>query len=82
MYYLHSRDGLEIDLAIEQGEYLHLFEIKSSMTITPKHANSLSRMVNDLETKIKTAAIISCSDDNFVVKRKIINYSWKNILAV
>ena len=36
MYYLRSRDGLEVDLLIELGDKLHLFEIKSSMTITPK----------------------------------------------
>ncbi|PKP54778.1 GTP-binding protein, partial [Candidatus Atribacteria bacterium HGW-Atribacteria-1] len=32
MYYLRSRDGLEVDLVIEIGGFLHLFEIKSSMT--------------------------------------------------
>lgn len=82
MYYLRSRDGLEVDLVIERGENLHLFEIKSSMTITPKHAISLKKMMGDLGSRIKTAAIISCSDDNFVVKENIVNYGWKNILAV
>jgi len=28
------------------------------------------------------ASIISCSDDNFMVKDNIINYNWKNILTV
>jgi len=82
MYYLRSRDGLEVDLVIEQGEDLHLFEIKSSMTITPQHAISLKKMIGDLGSRIKTAAIISCSDDNFVVKENIVNYGWKNVLAL
>jgi len=81
MYYLHSRDGLEIDLVIEQRGELHLFEIKSSMTITPKHASSLQRIINDLGAKVKTSAIISCSEENFVISGNILNYSWKNILA-
>jgi len=31
---------------------------------------------------LQTAAIISCSDDNFIVKDNIANYNWKNILTV
>ena len=82
MYYLRSRDGLEVDLVIEIGGFLHLFEIKSSMTITPKHITSLKRLANDLSSRVKTAAVISCSNDNFIVKNKINNYNWKNILTV
>ena len=82
MYYLRSRDGLEVDLVIEVEGSLHLFEIKSSMTITPKHITSLRRMANDLGSRVKTAAIISCSEDNFIVKDNIINYGWKNVLMV
>lgn len=82
MYYLRSRDGLEINLVIELSGKIHLFEIKSTMTITPKHATSLMRMTDTLASNIKTAAIISCSKDNFVVKGNIVNYGWKNVLAV
>ncbi|HIE15108.1 TPA: DUF4143 domain-containing protein [Candidatus Bathyarchaeota archaeon] len=82
MYYLRSRDGLEVDLVIEIRGKLHLFEIKSSMTITPEHTVSLKKMVDDLGSRIEAAAIISRSEDNFAVKGNIINYSWKNVLAV
>ncbi|NOZ64877.1 MAG: ATP-binding protein [Caldiserica bacterium] len=82
MYYLRSRDGLEIDLAIEREGKLHLFEIKNTMTITSKHALGLIRMMNSLTADIETAAIISCSEENFVVKGSIINYGWKNVLGV
>jgi predicted AAA+ superfamily ATPase len=82
MYYLRSRDGLEVDLVIEIGGFLHLFEIKSSMTITSKHVTSLKRLANDLGSRVKTAAVISCSDDNFIVKENITNYNWKNTLTV
>jgi predicted AAA+ superfamily ATPase len=81
MYYLHTRDGLEVDLVLEQEGKLHLFEVKSAMTITTKHSNSLKRMKNELGSQIETAAIISCSDENFMVKEDITNYSWKNILG-
>ena len=82
MYYIRSRDGLEVDLVIEIGGKLHLFEIKSSMTITSKHAMSLKKTANDLGSKVKSAALISCSDDNFTVRDGITNYSWKNIITV
>ncbi|MBU1262459.1 ATP-binding protein [bacterium] len=81
LYYLRSRDGLEIDLVIEQGGKLHLFEIKSTMTITPKHAVSLSRLMEELGGDVASAGIISCCEENFVIKGNIINYSWKNILT-
>ena len=74
MYYLRSRDGLEVDLVIEQAEGLHLFEIKSAMTITSRHATGLKRMVEDFSSRIKTAAIISCSEKNFIVTKNIVNY--------
>lgn len=82
MYYLRSRDGLEIDLVIELGGKLHLFEIKSTMTITPKHAVPLSRLMEALGADVASAGIISCSEDNFVIKGNIVNYGWKNVLTV
>jgi len=82
LYYLRSRDGLEIDLVIELAGALHLFEIKSTMTITPKHAVSLNRLIKELDVDVASAGIISCSEENFVIKGNIINYGWKNILTV
>lgn len=81
MYYLRTRDGLEVDLVLELGQKLHLFEIKSAMTILPKHAASLLRIAGDLRSSIKTSAIISTSPDSFLLKDRIYNYNWKNILG-
>ncbi|MGB9630270.1 MAG: ATP-binding protein, partial [Thermodesulfobacteriota bacterium] len=47
LYYLRTRDGLEIDLIIEIGQKLHLFEIKSAMTILPRHASSLIKIAGE-----------------------------------
>lgn len=82
MYYLRSRDGLEIDLVIEVGQKLHLLEIKSAMTIFPAHTSSLSRAIADLKASVETTAIISQSPHNFRLKGNICNYSWKNILGI
>jgi len=82
MYYLRTRDGLEVDLVVELGEKLHLFEIKSAMTIFPKHASSLLKISSDLKSSVKISAIISTSPDNFQVKNGIYNYNWKHILGV
>lgn len=80
MYYLRSKDGLEIDLVVENKGKLHLMEIKSAMTITSKHALSLRQIKDELKTKIGSATIISCTEDNFIVQNGITNYSWKNVL--
>jgi len=81
MYYLRTRDGLEVDLVLELGQKLYLFEIKSAMTILPKHASSLSRIASELKSVVRTSAVISTSSDNFHLTRGIDNYSWKNILG-
>ncbi|MGA1826580.1 MAG: ATP-binding protein [bacterium] len=81
MYYLRSRDGLEIDLVIESGGKIHLFEIKATMTVVPKHTVHLRRIQEALGLEVNTAAVISCSKDNFLIEGSIGNYSWKNILV-
>lgn len=82
LYYMRTRDGLEVDLLLELGQRLYLFEIKSTMTILPKHAFSLIRIAKELKTKVDTGAIISMSLDNFHVIGGMNNYSWKNILGI
>ncbi|MBI4668758.1 MAG: ATP-binding protein [Elusimicrobia bacterium] len=80
LYYLRSRDGLEVDLVIDWGGGLHLFEIKSASTITPKHAVSLKHLKDQLLGQVKTAAVISCSPSNGTLGRGIAHYGWQNIL--
>lgn len=81
MYYLRTQDGLEVDLVLERGNELHLFEIKSSMTITSKHAFSLAKATGDLKGAVKSATLISASEGNFPVKEGIYNFNWQNILG-
>lgn len=81
MYYLRSRDGLEADLVIEHAGKLHLFEIKSAMTIVPRHASSLMKLKRDLKNAVATASIISATEDNFNLTDGIVNYGWNNVLV-
>ena len=81
IYYLRSRDDLEIDLVIEMAGNLHLFKIKSAMTITPKHAVSLQRIARELGNIVKTQAIISCAQDYFRIKGEVMNYNWRKALS-
>ncbi|MFH1414731.1 MAG: ATP-binding protein [Elusimicrobiota bacterium] len=80
MYYLKTRDNLEIDLVIERDGKIHIFEIKSSMTITPKHASSLIRLKKELGSRIGATGIISNTDTNFTIQQDMQNFSWKNLL--
>ncbi|MBI4656227.1 MAG: ATP-binding protein [Elusimicrobia bacterium] len=82
MYYLRTQDGLEVDLCVEKGHELHLFEIKSAMTITHRHASSLVRAMADLKGVVKSASLVSGSDDNFSLRPGVVNFSWRNILGV
>jgi len=82
MYYLRTRDGLEIDLVIENNQKLHLFEIKSGMTITTKHAQPLFHLKNDLEDQIETAMVLSNTSENCLLKKEINSYNWMHILGL
>ncbi len=79
MYYMKTRDGLEIDLVIELNQKLHLFEIKSSATITVKHVGSLVKAKKDLKKICSSAAVISQTKDNFWLGTGIANYNWKTL---
>ena len=80
LYYLKTRDGLEVDLVIEVAGKLCLFEVKSSSTITEKHAVSLIQAAKDVKEVEKTA-IISTSEDSFVLGKGVRNYKWQDILV-
>lgn len=82
MYYLRTQDGMEVDLIIEWGGGLHLFEIKSSSTITPHHASSLLRAKRDLKDFIQNATVISNSNESFHVINNIYNYTIQDILSL
>jgi hypothetical protein len=80
-YYLRTYDGLEVDLLLELGQRFHLIEIKSAMTIWPKHGSSLYRISRELTPAALTSLIISASSSNFQLKDGVFNYNWKNILG-
>lgn len=83
LYYLRTRDGLEIDLILDLSGQLHLFEIKSSSTILPKHAAPLTRFAGTLpKATAATAAIISASTKNYPVTSSVQNYGWRQALSL
>lgn len=79
MYYLRTRDGLEVDLIIEKEGRLYLFEVKASMTITSKHIVSLKRIKDEKSLKISGSGVISYSKEDYIIKDNIMNYSWVNL---
>jgi hypothetical protein len=79
---LRTRDGLEIDLVIESRQKLHLFEVKSAMTIWPKHASSLLRMKKALGNSMAAGGVISMAPRDFPLAGGLCNYTWKKILAL
>lgn len=80
IYYLHTRDGLEIDMVIEIEGKLNLIEIKSSSTIRPEHTSSLLKAKHDLKNLVKQSFLISNSPKSFTLPGGIFNYSWTDIL--
>ena len=81
LYYLRTQDGLEVDLVIEYGQQFYLFEIKSGMTIFPKHAASLARISKDLKPAVHLAAVVSRSPHTGSLTKGVRHYGWKDLLA-
>ncbi len=81
MYYLRSRDGLEIDLVIDWAGRLHLFEIKGAATITDRHTVSLKKLMDELPSQVQSAGIISGTAESFRVTGEIMNYGWNDVLV-
>lgn len=82
LYYLKTRDGLEIDAVLEINQKLFLFEIKASATIASRHAASLIRAKRDLGKLVQLTGIISLTPDSFRLQREIYNYRWEDILSL
>jgi predicted AAA+ superfamily ATPase len=81
LYYLRTRDGLEVDLILEIGGALHLVEIKSSATILPRHASSLLRAKSSLGDVVKSTSLISRTRESFQLRRGVFNHAWNDLLS-
>jgi hypothetical protein len=81
MYFFRTRDGLETDLVVEDGTDLRLFELKSGMTIVPKHAASLNRFRAFLEPNAAKAYILSAARGRFPLGRGAWSVNWLDALG-
>jgi len=79
--FFRTRDGLETDLTVEDAGRRYLFEIKSGMTIVPKHASALHRIRGELGATTTRAYILSAARDNFPVAHGISNLNWLDALG-
>jgi len=82
MYYLRTRDGLEVDLVLELSGKIHFIEIKSSATIVTKHTSALIQSLSDLNNPPFSTNIISLAKENFTIKKPVVNLYWKDALAL
>lgn len=82
LYYIRTKDGLEVDLVLEVNQKLHLFEIKNAATITKRHAGSLILAKKDLGVRVGSASIISQALDNIPVAQGIYNRNWESLLRL
>lgn len=81
LYYLKTRDGLEVDMVVEIAQKFHLFEIKSGATITSKHAVSLIRAKKELSSLVQSLNIISRAPQSFPLNKAVSNFNWFSFLA-
>ncbi len=61
--YFRSRDGLEVDLIIEDGLMVHAREIKTTRTIKPNLADNLLKLEKLLKKKLKKVVLAPVEDE-------------------
>jgi predicted AAA+ superfamily ATPase len=61
LYYFRDKNGIEVDLILDRGRKLHLFEIKSAMTPDASMAKHLSKMKSLVPQTLSTAVIYAGS---------------------
>jgi len=81
MYYLKTRDGLEVDLVLEDHQKLCLIEIKGSSTVRLQHATSLLKAKNDFGPLVKSTGVITQSQTGSL-GRGVDNYNWFDLLKL
>jgi predicted AAA+ superfamily ATPase len=59
LYYWRSRDGLEVDLLVEHEGTLYPFELKSSATPVPLHAESLQRWMRLPGNRVRGGVVLA-----------------------
>lgn len=67
IYYLRTRDGLEVDLVIEDNQKLYLIEIKSGSTITSTHTVSLLKLKREISDKIAGSFLLTNAKASFTI---------------
>lgn len=67
LYYLRTRDGLEVDIVVEDNQKLYLIEIKSSSTVTSSHVSSLVRLRSELAKQIGGIFLLTNAKESFTI---------------
>ena len=77
LYCLRTQDGLEVDAMMDVGQKLHFFEIKSTMTILPKHAAPIKKIISALGAKAGDSYVVSRSKENYSMGRGVSHVPWE-----
>lgn len=74
-YFYRDNHGNEVDLVQEQGNFINLFEIKSSMTFHPDFLKGLKYLRNLIPDRIKESLLIYSGEKDFkVLENKAVNF--------
>jgi len=79
MYFLRTRDGLEVDLILENNGQVDLVEIKSTATIRPIHASSLIKAQKIFGKQVNQSYLISNSKSS-PISVSITNKNWLDLI--
>ena len=76
LYFWRDQHGHEVDLVVDQGDYLYCIEIKSGQTFQKSFLKSVD-FLNKLQNK-QTGACIYGGDRNFKIN-EILIHTWKDL---
>jgi len=74
MYFMRDQNGREIDLVVEEGRKLRLFEIKSGMEMSPTFARNIKSYSEVIGEDVLSSSIVYSGTSNPHMDPSYINY--------
>ncbi len=76
-YFYRTSSGLEIDLVVDYGDFLEIFEIKFSTE--PKQGMVRSLLQFQKEFPVKKASLLNLRKESIFLSKEIIAEHWMNV---
>ncbi len=77
VFFFRSRDGLEVDLLVQQGQQLHAIEVKATQTPRAEDTQALLRLNNQIT--LTSMNLLTLCPDTFTMRNGVVARPWHDL---